>query len=71
MDHGRDTGRTRPERLRAGRSAGGNPAARPRTAPAQLAQEFEAMLLLQMVRQMRQSLLEEDAEGEGLGRRAR
>jgi murein DD-endopeptidase MepM/ murein hydrolase activator NlpD len=36
-------------------------------APAQLAQEFEAMLLLQMVRQMRQSLLDEEAQGEGLG----
>jgi murein DD-endopeptidase MepM/ murein hydrolase activator NlpD len=34
---------------------------------ATLAQEFEAMLLLQMVRQMRQSLLTEDEEGQGLG----
>jgi murein DD-endopeptidase MepM/ murein hydrolase activator NlpD len=36
----------------------------------QVAQEFEAMLLAQMVRQMRQSLLaeeEEDGEGQGLG----
>jgi murein DD-endopeptidase MepM/ murein hydrolase activator NlpD len=32
-----------------------------------IAQEFEAMLLLQMVRQMRQSLLEEPSSGEGLG----
>lgn len=37
------------------------------TPVARLAEEFEAMLLLQMVRQMRQSLLEEDAEGKGLG----
>jgi murein DD-endopeptidase MepM/ murein hydrolase activator NlpD len=32
-----------------------------------VAQEFEAMLLLQMVRQMRQSLLSEEPDGEGLG----
>jgi murein DD-endopeptidase MepM/ murein hydrolase activator NlpD len=34
---------------------------------ATLAQEFEAMLLLQMVRGMRQSLLTDDEQGEGLG----
>jgi murein DD-endopeptidase MepM/ murein hydrolase activator NlpD len=33
----------------------------------QLAQEFEAMLMLQMVRQMRQSLLDESEEPEGFG----
>lgn len=33
----------------------------------ELAQEFEAMLMLQMVRQMRQSLLDESEEPEGLG----
>jgi murein DD-endopeptidase MepM/ murein hydrolase activator NlpD len=32
-----------------------------------LAQEFEAMLLLQMVRQMRQAMLEETTPGEGFG----
>jgi murein DD-endopeptidase MepM/ murein hydrolase activator NlpD len=34
---------------------------------AQLAQEFEAMMMLQMVRQMRQSLLAENEEGSGFG----
>jgi murein DD-endopeptidase MepM/ murein hydrolase activator NlpD len=34
---------------------------------AAVAQEFEAMLLLQMVRQMRQSLLSAEPDGEGLG----
>jgi murein DD-endopeptidase MepM/ murein hydrolase activator NlpD len=34
---------------------------------AHVAQEFEAMLLLQMVRQMRQSMLSADPGGEGLG----
>ena len=34
---------------------------------AELAQEFEAMLMLQMVRQMRQSLLDEQEEPEGFG----
>ena len=34
---------------------------------AELAQEFEAMLMLQMVRQMRQSLLDEKEEPEGFG----
>jgi murein DD-endopeptidase MepM/ murein hydrolase activator NlpD len=33
----------------------------------ELAQEFEAMLMLQMVRQMRQSLLDESEEPEGFG----
>src|SRR5262245_13938458 len=32
-----------------------------------MAQEFEAMLLLQMVRQMRQSMLEDEEEPTGLG----
>lgn len=34
---------------------------------AQLAAEFESMLVLQMIKTMRQSMLDEDAEGEGLG----
>jgi murein DD-endopeptidase MepM/ murein hydrolase activator NlpD len=34
---------------------------------AELAQEFEAMLMLQMVRQMRQSLLDESEQPEGFG----
>jgi murein DD-endopeptidase MepM/ murein hydrolase activator NlpD len=34
---------------------------------AELAQEFEAMLMLQMVKQMRQSLLDESEEPEGFG----
>ncbi len=33
---------------------------------AELAREFESMLLLQMLRQMRQSMLDESVEGEGL-----
>lgn len=33
---------------------------------AELAREFESMMLLQMLRQMRQSMLDESAEGEGL-----
>lgn len=33
----------------------------------QIAQEFEAMLLAQMVRQMRQSFLSEEEQGEGMG----
>jgi murein DD-endopeptidase MepM/ murein hydrolase activator NlpD len=33
-----------------------------------LAEEFESLFLLQMIRQMRQSMLDESAEGEGLGR---
>lgn len=47
----------------------GDPAASAaeRAKVAQLAQEFEAMLMLQMVRQMRQSLLAEEEEGSGLG----
>jgi murein DD-endopeptidase MepM/ murein hydrolase activator NlpD len=34
---------------------------------AELAKEFEAMLMLQMVKTMRQSMLDESAEGEGFG----
>jgi murein DD-endopeptidase MepM/ murein hydrolase activator NlpD len=40
---------------------------RERAQVAQLAQEFEAMLMLQMVRGMRQSMLDESSEAEGLG----
>jgi murein DD-endopeptidase MepM/ murein hydrolase activator NlpD len=43
-----------------------SPAAQ-RARVAELAQEFEAMLMLQMVRQMRQSLLDESEEPEGFG----
>lgn len=46
------------------RANGKNDAAQAAT----LAQEFEGMLLLQMVRQMRQSLLSDDEEGQGLGK---
>jgi murein DD-endopeptidase MepM/ murein hydrolase activator NlpD len=41
--------------------------AQERARVAELAQEFEAMLMLQMVRQMRQSLLDESEEPEGFG----
>ncbi len=34
---------------------------------AQLAAEFESMLMLEMIKQMRQSMLGEDTDGEGLG----
>jgi murein DD-endopeptidase MepM/ murein hydrolase activator NlpD len=47
------------------RSKGGGDAERLQVA--RLAQEFEAMLLLQMVRQMRQSMLDETEAVEGLG----
>ncbi|HEY8548664.1 MAG TPA: peptidoglycan DD-metalloendopeptidase family protein [Vicinamibacterales bacterium] len=40
---------------------------REREQVAQLAQEFEAMLMLQMIRQMRQSLLDESEQPDGLG----
>jgi murein DD-endopeptidase MepM/ murein hydrolase activator NlpD len=40
---------------------------RERAQVAKLAQEFEAMLMLQMIRGMRQSMLEDDGESEGLG----
>jgi murein DD-endopeptidase MepM/ murein hydrolase activator NlpD len=41
--------------------------AQERARVAELAQEFEAMLMLQMVRQMRQSLLDESEQPEGFG----
>jgi murein DD-endopeptidase MepM/ murein hydrolase activator NlpD len=59
---------TSPFRLDASRPLGEKPsAAAERAKVAELAQEFEAMLMLQMVRQMRQSLLDEEAQPEGLG----
>jgi murein DD-endopeptidase MepM/ murein hydrolase activator NlpD len=42
-------------------------AAREREQVKTLAQEFEAMLMLQMIRGMRQSMLEDEAQPEGLG----
>jgi murein DD-endopeptidase MepM/ murein hydrolase activator NlpD len=51
----------------ASRPSGDAASAAERAKVAQLAQEFEAMLMLQMVRQMRQSLLAEEEEGSGLG----
>jgi murein DD-endopeptidase MepM/ murein hydrolase activator NlpD len=51
----------------AGRPSGDAASAAERAKVAHLAQEFEAMLMLQMVRQMRQSLLAEEEEGNGLG----
>lgn len=42
-------------------------AAQTRARAGELAQEFEAMLMLQMIRQMRQSMLDESEEERGLG----
>lgn len=54
-----------------GPAAAGTPTSGPAVAPGasaeQIAQEFEAMLLAQMVKQMRQSFLSEDEGGEGIG----
>jgi murein DD-endopeptidase MepM/ murein hydrolase activator NlpD len=50
----------------AGTAAAG-PAVAPSASVEQIAQEFEAMLLAQMVRQMRQSFLSEEENGEGVG----
>ena len=54
-----------------GPAAAATPTSGPAVAPGasveQIAQEFEAMLLAQMVKQMRQSFLSEEEGGEGMG----
>jgi murein DD-endopeptidase MepM/ murein hydrolase activator NlpD len=52
--------------LRAETAAASTPPAE-RAQLATLAAEFESMLMLEMIKQMRRSLLDEDSEGEGLG----
>jgi murein DD-endopeptidase MepM/ murein hydrolase activator NlpD len=46
---------------------GEGPAVAPNSSVEQIAQEFEAMLMAQMVRQMRQSFLSEEEHDEGMG----
>ncbi|MFN8062152.1 MAG: peptidoglycan DD-metalloendopeptidase family protein [Vicinamibacterales bacterium] len=48
----------------------GTPQGTPRERVATLAQEFESMLMLQMIRQMRSSMLDEREEDEGFGNEA-
>ena len=55
-----------PDRLTSLDRAGATPGAQ-REQLGELAAQFESMLMLEMIKQMRKSLLDEQAEGEGLG----